>query len=107
MQVAEPSVAQISVSELVEPPGVIKGGSALVGDCLVVDKPIVASRVDGLLVKAHRLKISTFEAGDLRVHQRGAGFEILWAIRRPDLELSVVCNESLDMLCRWPGSTES
>ncbi len=42
--------------------------------------------------------VAAFNARDLGADQRGAVFEVLRAILRPDLKLSVVGGQSLEML---------
>ena len=87
----------------------VEACSDFIGERLVVDKAVCVCRADGLFVKMLGIELTALDAGDLRAHQRGAVFEILRAIRRPDLELSVVRDQSLDMLpslvgrCRLAG----
>ena len=65
-----------------------------------MNKPVGAGRADGLFVEAHRVNIAALEASDLGADQRGAVLEILRAIRRPDLELPVMCGDSVQV--PWP-----
>src|SRR5262249_37775684 len=54
--------------------------------------------VDGLFVQAHGIQIATFDPGNFGVNQCGAVFEVLRAILRPDVELSLMKGQSLQML---------
>ena len=65
-----------------------------------MDEAVVARRPDGLFVQPLGIELAAFEARDLRADQRGAVREILRAVLRPDLELSVVGGQRLDMLRR-------
>src|SRR5436309_9212808 len=63
-----------------------------------MDKAVAVRRADGLLVKLLGLEHAAFDPGNLRTQQRGAVFEILWAILCPYLELLLVSGHSLEML---------
>ena len=63
-----------------------------------MDKAVCASRVDGPFVQAHRIKIAAFDPGNFSANQRGAVLEVLRAILRPDIELSLVKGHRLQML---------
>src|ERR1700704_4508095 len=75
----------------------VEAAGELVGERLVVDKAVGACRADGLFVKVHGVERAALNPGDLRPDQCGAVLEILRAICRPDLQLSVVRDQSLDM----------
>ena len=94
-QVAVSGVPQVERGNLVKPARPVEGGSALIGDRLVVDEAVDAGRADGLLVEAHRVNIAAFDARDLRADQRGAVLEVLRAVVGPLLELAVVAGQGL------------
>src|SRR5580700_2242859 len=77
--------------------------SEFVGDRLIVDKAVFVGRPDGLFVKVLGLELAAFDACYLRAYQRGAVFELLGAVLRPYLELSVVCGQIHDMLLSLVG----
>jgi len=81
----------------------VEARGEFVGERLIVDKAVCACRADGLFVKVHGIERAAFDPGDLRPDQCGAVRKILRAIRRPDLELSVVRDQSLDMLQSLAG----
>src|ERR1700730_18643354 len=83
--------------------GRVKARGHFVGESLIMDKAICASRADGLFVKVHGIERAAFDPGDLRPDQRGAILEVLRPNRRPHLELSVVRDQSLDMLPSLAG----
>src|SRR3984893_4405123 len=97
-KVALTRLPQVEVRNLLEAARRVEARRQFVGERLVVDKAVGAGRADGLFVEAHRLNIAAVDAGNLRPDQCGAVLEILRAIRRPDLELSVVSDQGLDML---------
>ena len=68
------------------------------GQRLVLHKPMLARRSNGLLVQTHRFNIAAFNAGDLRAHQGGAVLKIVRAVLRPHRELLVVGGQRLQML---------
>ena len=51
-----------------------------------------------MFVEAHGLEFAAFYSCDLRTHQCGTVFEILGAILRECFELSIVGDQSLEML---------
>src|SRR5712671_4511079 len=89
--------------KLFESAGGVKARGQFVGERLIVNKAVCAGRADGLLVKAHRVDIAAVDASNLRAHQGGAVVKIVRTVRRPDLELSVVGDQSLDMLPSLAG----
>src|SRR5215472_17403941 len=91
-------VAQVSVRELVEPACAVKGRRALISKRFAVGEAICTRRIDGFFVQAHRVKITPFDPGYFRGHKRSAVFEIIRAILGPDLELSAMCSQTLQML---------
>jgi hypothetical protein len=82
------------------------------GQALVLHETLVAGRSNGLLVQTHCIGGSPFDSGDFRPDEGGSVLEILRAILRPDLELSVMRDQSLEMLlsllgkCVIPGCRE-
>src|SRR5712691_699606 len=91
------------MSKLFESTGRVETRGQFVGERLIVNKAVGAGRADGLFVEAHRVNIAAVDASNLGADQRGAVVEILRAIRRPDLERSVVGDQSLDMLPSLAG----
>src|SRR5262245_4422864 len=89
--------------DLLETMGRVEARGKFVGKRLVVDKAICACRADGLLVKMLGVKYAALDTCDLRTDKHGAVLEILRAILRPDLELSVVRDQGLDMLQSLAG----
>src|SRR3984893_11036175 len=83
--------------------GRVKARGHFVGESLIMNKAICASRADGVFVKVHGIERAAFDPGDLRPDQRGAILEVLRANCRPDLELSVVRDQGLDMLPSLAG----
>src|ERR1700733_13838528 len=106
-QVAVAGIAQVELSELVEPARPVEGGSALIGERLVVYEAICAGRVDCLFEEAHRINIASLDASNLRSHQRRAVLEILWAIRGPDLQSLIMRSDSVYMLLLLVGRCEA
>ena len=102
-EVAVPGVLQIRVRDLLETSCRVEAAGEFVGERLVVDKAILSRRADGLFVKVHGIERAAFDPGDLRPDQCGAVLEILRAIGRPDFKLSVVRDQSLDMLPSLAG----
>src|SRR5260370_40024723 len=102
-EIASARIAEINMRKLVEPTHRVKARGQLVGERLIMDKAICASRADRLFVKVHGIERAAFDPGDLRPDQRGAILEVPRANCRPDLELSVVSDQSLDMLPSLAG----
>src|SRR6516165_6365230 len=97
-QIAPPRVSQVEMCDLLESARRVKAGSQLVGERLVVNKAVCACRRDGTLVEVHGIERASLDPGNFGAHQRGAVFEILRAILRPDFELPVMRGQSLQML---------
>src|ERR1700733_4699154 len=105
-QIAVAGVLQIRAGNLFEAMRRVEAGSQFIGERLVVNKAVRAGRTDGLFVEAHPVKIASILAGNLGAHQRGAVLEIVRAIRRPYLELLIMCRKSLEVLLpfsSWDG----
>src|ERR1700722_5177341 len=96
-QIAVAGILQIHPGNLPEATRGIEAGSKFVGDRLLMNKAVAMGRADGLFVKAHRIDVSTLEAGKLGADQRGTVLEIVRAICRPDLELLVMRSDSLQV----------
>src|SRR5436305_717128 len=96
--IAIPGFEQVCVREFLETTRCVESRGELVGYCLIMDKAVAVRRADGLLVKLLGLEHAAFDPGNLRTQQRGAVFEILWAILCPYLELLLVSGHSLEML---------
>src|ERR1700687_5985745 len=99
-------VLQIHTGNLLEAARRIEAGSEFVGERLIVNKAVGASRADGLFVEIHRVNVAAVDASNLRADQRGAVLEIVRAVRRPEQELPVVNGQFVDMLLslvRWRG----
>jgi hypothetical protein len=101
--VAVARVAPIQLRNLFEAVGCIETRRQFASERLVVDETIGTCRANGLFVKAFGIELATFDVRDLGADQRSAVLEILRAICRPDLELSVVRDQSLDMLPSLAG----
>src|SRR5260370_31859084 len=84
--------------DLLEPMRSVEARGEFVGESLVVNKAVCACRADGLLVKMLGIKYAALDTCDLCADKRSVVFEILRAIHCPDLELSVVSGQSLQML---------
>src|ERR1700756_2581952 len=63
--------------------------SQFVGKRLVVHKSVRLGQADSLFVKRFCIERTSFDPGDLRPHQGRTAFEILRAMCRPNLELSL------------------
>ncbi len=59
----------------------------------VLDEAVLASRLNGLLVQAHRVGVSPFEAGDLGQHQRVLIGESRRIVFRPLAQLFAVSGQ--------------
>src|SRR5258708_32164458 len=61
-------------------------------------KAVCVCRADSLFVKILGIDLAPLDACDLGAHERGSVLEVLWAVLRPDFELSMVSGQSLEML---------
>ena len=68
-----------------------------------MDKAVFAGRVNGPFVEACRINFAALDASDFGADHRGAVFEVLGAMPRPELELSVVSGQRVDMLLALVG----
>src|ERR1700733_8024358 len=78
-------------------------GGQFVSEGLIVNKAVGAGRADGLFVEALGIELATLQAGDLGADQRGAVLKILWAIRRPKLELLIMRSDRPQVLLALAG----
>src|SRR3984885_8248589 len=76
----------------------VEAGRKLVGERLVVNEAVRASRADCLFVEPLGLDLAAFEARDLCGDQRGAVIEIFGAVLGPFLDLTLVGSQSLQVL---------
>src|ERR1700756_372836 len=87
----------------------IEARGQFVGERLIVTKATGTGRADRLFVEAHRVNIAAVDSRNFGANQRGTILEVVRAIRCPDFELSVMCDQSLDILpslvgrCRLAG----
>ena len=95
--VAIAGVPQVEVSQLIELSRPIGRGSTFIGDCLVVHESAAARGPNGQFIEGHRVAVAAFDASNLRPDQRGAAFEVLRALLRPVLELSVMSGQRCEM----------
>src|SRR5271168_5123077 len=89
-EIAGSRVPQISVRNRFEAERRIEISRKLVGESLVVNEAVVASRSNSLLVKTHGVGLAPFEARNLGAHQRCPICEILGTMSRPRLKLQMV-----------------
>src|SRR5262249_28881678 len=106
-EVAVPSVAQVRTPGFLETPRQIEARGELVSERLIVDKAIYVRQADGLFVETLSVELPAFDSCGLRTNQRGTISEILRAILRPYVKLSLVGGERLPIqeprLCRCRG----
>src|SRR5262249_26994574 len=93
-----PCVLQVAMRDLREAARRVKAGRELVGDRLVLDEPVLACRPYGSLVEALGIQHTAFDASDFRTDQKRAVLEVLRTILRPDIELSLVQGQSVQVL---------
>src|SRR5262249_34071657 len=97
-EVAVASIAQIGVRDDLEAAVRVEARRELAGQRLVVDEAVLARRADRLLVQTFGIQLPALDARDLRADQRRAIPEVRWAARRPRQELSVMRDQSLEVL---------
>src|SRR5713101_4146406 len=85
-QIAVAGVLQIHTGDLLEATRRIEAGSQFIGERLIVNKTVGASRADGLFVEAHRISITAVDASHFGADQGGAVLKIVRAVLRPHLE---------------------
>src|SRR5258708_30279445 len=69
-KVAGPGIAQIRIGNRLKPSSSVESRGHLMGQALILNEAVLASRLYGLFVEAFRVQLSPFEAGDLSRHQR-------------------------------------
>ena len=97
-EVAVPSFPQVRVRDHIETACRVEARSQLVSERLNVNKAVCVGRADGLLVEMLSIELAAFYSCDLSAYQRGTVFEVLRTILRECFELSVVGDQSLEML---------
>src|SRR6516164_2538220 len=90
-EIALPRVSQVEMRDLLEAAGRVKARGQLVGERLVVYEPVCACRHDGALIQLHGIEGASLDMDNLSADQRCTILEVLRAIRRPGLKLSLVC----------------
>src|SRR5258706_8425969 len=80
-QIAVAGVLQIRTGNLLEATRRIEAGRQFIGERLIVNKTVGASRADRLFVEALGIKLPAFDPRYLGADQRGAVLEIVRAIR--------------------------
>src|SRR5262245_20128889 len=97
-QIAGPGLPQIGVCDSREAASRVEASRKLVGDRLVVDKAVGTRGRDGALVEVHGIERPSFDTGNLSADQRSTVLEVLRAVRRPALKLSLVTLKRLPVL---------
>src|SRR5262249_25686112 len=97
LEIAEPGVPQVKPRDPVESPGGVEARCKFQSERLVVNEAVCAGRVDRLFVQAHRVQIAILDSGHFGADQGGTVLEVLRAILGPDVELSLVKGETLQM----------
>src|SRR6185436_3994676 len=103
LPVAVPGVPEVSPGNFLEASTRVETRRQFVGECLVLNKLVLACRLDGRFVQVLGVQLSTFDAGDFRADQERAVLEILVAVLRPFPELPVVGGQGLEMLTAFIG----
>src|SRR5437016_5815196 len=88
---------------LLEAARCVEAGRQFVGERLVVDETVCASRADGLLVELLGIERAAIDAGNLGTDQRGAVLEVRRAVLGPFLELAMVSCQSVLVLSTMRG----
>ena len=91
-------IPQIRVCDFVQTVREIEARRELVCECLIVDKAICARRSDRLLVHAHGVEMTAFNACDFCAHECGAVFEILRTMLCPYFKLPVMSHHSVKVV---------
>src|SRR6185436_11474771 len=103
LPVAVPGVPEVGPGNPLEATTRVKTRRQLVGERLVLNKLVLACRLDGRFVQVLGVQLSTFDAGDFRADQERAVLEVLRAVLRPFPELAVVGGQGLEMLTAFIG----
>ena len=88
--VAGSGILQIRITKRLKPSSCVESCGHFVRQALVLDEVVFVRRPDGLFVKVLGLELAALDACYLRAYQRGAVFEILRAVPRPNVELVLV-----------------
>jgi hypothetical protein len=75
-QITVTGVAQVGPRYGLEAPRSVEARRQLVSERLVLNKLVVACRLDGRFVQALGVQLSAFDAGDLSVHQLRAALDL-------------------------------
>src|SRR5258708_31361694 len=97
-QITAFSVLQVSAGNFFEPASCIEPCGNFVGNSFILYKPIRVRRADGVFIELLRVEQTAFDTGDLCPYQCSTIFEILRAILGPDIELSLMKRQSLQVL---------
>src|SRR6202171_4087522 len=85
--------------------GKIKSRSKLVGEPLILDEAILASRLNGLFVQTHGIGVSSFKARDLGRHQCVLVAEGRWIVVGPLAQLFKVRRQEVAPLALLVGGS--
>src|SRR5262249_51089693 len=102
-EIAVTGISQVRMRDGVEPTCRVEPSRQLVGARLVVDELVLARGSDRVFIQALRIKLSSLDASDLCSDEPRAVLEILRAIPRPDIELSLMKGQSFQMLYALVG----
>src|ERR1700722_16432228 len=82
-EIARLGLTQICVGECLEAARAVEPSGHLKSHAFVLHETVIASRANGLLVKAHGIGVSPFEPGNLGRHQRVLIGESRWIVFGP------------------------
>src|SRR5260370_23104875 len=97
-KIAVPRVSQIGVGDGLEAARRIEAGSEFIGERLIVNKAVGASRANGLFVKALGLQFPLFQTRELGANQCRPGCEPCRTVVCPDRYLLEMRCQRLQML---------
>src|SRR5712671_5877023 len=89
-KIAAPRLPQTGVGDRIEAARREEPRGQLMGQALVLDEAVLASRLNGLLVQTHGVGVPPFEARDLGQHQRVLVGESRWIVVGPFAQLFTV-----------------
>src|SRR5262245_37036841 len=101
--VAIPGVSEVGPGNPLEATTRVEARRQLVGERLVLNKLVLACRLDGRFVQPLGIQLPAFDPGNFGANQCGAVFEVLRAMLRPDIELSLMKGQSFQMLYALVG----
>src|SRR5260370_30177898 len=96
--IAVTGVAQVCMCNLLKPTTGIEPCGNFVGNSFILYKAIRVRSADGLFIELLRVEQTAFDTGDLCPHYCSTIFDILRAILGPDIELSLMKRQSLQVL---------